>query len=100
MPDSGRLRLVVRYVHRTDPVAAAKLAAAAQTTLEELGVGLRVVVGALSPANAVELLVSAAADAFDLSPRLVRPALIKAFRRAREMGASLEALDAGLVESP
>src|SRR5690349_10691542 len=79
-PSDEQLRRVVRFVHAADPAMAARIAVAGGATLESLGVGPRPA-GVLTPIQAAELFVSAAADALDLSPRAVRPAMAAALQR-------------------
>ncbi len=47
-------------------------------------------------ALAVDAVVCAAAEAADMSPRAVRPALVAATRRAREAGVTMEQVEAAL----
>ena len=44
----------------------------------------------------VDVVVCAAAEALDVSPRAVRPALLAAFQRAREAGLTLEQVEKAL----
>jgi hypothetical protein len=46
---------------------------------------------------AVDAVVCAAAEALDVSPRAVRPALVAAIRRAREAGVTMEQVEAVLT---
>jgi transcriptional regulator with XRE-family HTH domain len=51
----------------------------------------------LSAAQLVDGIVCAAAEAMDLSPRALRPALFAAFRKARELGVALEEAEEALA---
>ncbi len=82
-----QLCLLARLVHPVDPALAKQIAKAGGATLEDLGL----VKSATS--RLVDSIVCAAAEALDMSPRVVRPAILAAFARARELG-----LDAGAVE--
>jgi hypothetical protein len=46
--------------------------------------------------DVVEAVVCAAADAMDVSPRAMRPALLAAFTRARRIGLTVEAMEKAL----
>ena len=86
---------LARAVFPRDPALAARIAGREKETLESLGL--------VSPAppppppeppaHMADLVVCAAADALDVSPRAVRPALYAAFRRAREAGLTLEQVE-------
>jgi hypothetical protein len=85
---------------------ATRWAALAGTTLASLGLEepSRPAAPAVLAANApsprlVEAVVCAAADALDASPRAVRPAVLAAFRCARELGLTHEAVEAALTPS-
>jgi hypothetical protein len=45
----------------------------------------------------VEVVVCAAAEALDVSPRVVRPALLAAFKSARAVGLDLETMEKALT---
>ena len=94
------LETLVAALHPVDPELAQQLAASHGATLEGLGVKK-------DPAprrRLVEIVVCAAAEALDVSPRAVRPALLAAARCAREVGVSFEeveeALEARLTAKP
>jgi hypothetical protein len=83
-------------VHPTHPELAAKLARAAGTTLEELG--LRSSPPKSAPATPTarsehaDSVVCAAADVLELHPAAVRPAIAAALSRMRALGLSVDAL--------
>jgi hypothetical protein len=52
-----------------------------------------------APAHVIDAIVCAAADAADMIPRAMRPALRAAFVRARELRVSVEAIVLGLGEA-
>ncbi len=81
-------------VHSADPALAAELAEAAGTTLEKLGLVKES--AAVPPAYLTEAVVCAAAEALNVPPPGVRPALLAAFRRAREIGLRVEHVEAAL----
>jgi hypothetical protein len=100
------LERLARHVYAVDPALAAEIAAAAGATLESLGLEVRAPEPApptppspppTPPAQLAELVVCAAAEALDVSPRVVRPALRTAFARARELGLDVETLEAALA---
>ena len=90
-----------------DRALAAELAALAGETLVSLGLEAppagpatqaRSRLGTeLAESRLVDLVVYAAAERMDTSPRAVRPAFLAAFQRARELGVTLEALEAILT---
>ena len=103
-PTDKQLVEMVRLAHARKPDVAAQLAAGMGETLESLGI-----VAPAPPATAarvastslvLEGIVHAAADAMDLSPRLVRTGLLAAFKRARELGATVEEVEAALGTDP
>jgi DNA-binding XRE family transcriptional regulator len=51
------------------------------------------------PAHVIDAIVCAAADAADRVPRTMRPALLAAFARAKELGVSIEAVVRGLGDA-
>ena len=106
----GHFVAIARAVHPTNPVLAARCAQRAGTTLEALGL-----VAARSTPMAgngapeqpkpapphprlADSVVYVAADILDLAPRAVRPAMLAAFRRAGELGLSVEMLTRALEE--
>lgn len=95
-------------VHAGNRPLAARFAALAGKSLVELGleapapappVPRALTSPELTRAKLLDAVVCAAAEAMDASPRAVRPALLAAVRCAREVGLSLEAMDAMLTES-
>ncbi|HEY1695502.1 MAG TPA: helix-turn-helix transcriptional regulator [Polyangiaceae bacterium] len=92
-------RELAQLVHRVDAALAAEIAAAVGSNLEAMGVVAPAHAAQASDANRrrVDTVVCAAAEALDLSPRAVRPALLAAFRRARETGLTLGDVEAALT---
>jgi hypothetical protein len=85
------------------PDLAAEIAALAGETLESLGLvpaPPAQTLGPLPPHKLADLVVFAAAEACDVSPRAVRPGLLAAVRTAREVGLTLETLEALLTAPP
>ncbi|HZU81967.1 MAG TPA: helix-turn-helix transcriptional regulator [Polyangiaceae bacterium] len=99
-PTSEQLAKLAALVHPKDGQLAVEIAAAAGGTLEGLGVVRPAPApppaGAPDPVHIVDTVVCAAAEAMQLMPEAVRPALRAAFRRARLAGLSVEAVDAAL----
>lgn len=105
------LQRLARLVHPTDPVLAAQIAAVDGKTLADLGLAAPLAGTAPTEASVagarevdpkqhlVDAIVCAAAEALDASPRAVRPALVAAFRRARETGLSLADVESRLEPS-
>src|SRR5579883_1204278 len=94
-------------VHRKDPALAERIARAGDRTLEELGItrlhpppeAKAASDGAAPPLPdecLVDAIVCAAADALKVVPEAVRPAVYAAFRRARELRMSAEAVERAL----
>jgi DNA-binding XRE family transcriptional regulator len=86
---------LARLVHPHDPELARELAAAASETLESLGL--------VEPAAekrptklVVDAVVCVAAESLGIAPGPVRGALHAAFKRTRELGLTLEEVEAGL----
>ena len=97
---------IARAVHPTNPQLAARCAQRAGTTLEALGL-----VAARPPAGVVvapkpapphprlaDSVVTVAADILNLAPRAARPAMLAAFKRAEELGLSVELVRRALEE--
>jgi hypothetical protein len=107
-PSYDTLIAMVAEVYAKDPAVAAALAVGMGSTLEELGIVTPAPPPPPPPAPpppspavahpglALEGIVHAAADAMDLSPRVVRAGLAAAFRRARELGASVSDVEGWL----
>jgi transcriptional regulator with XRE-family HTH domain len=96
---------LARAAHPSHPELAAKLAAEGGTTL--MALGLERPLPAPAPAifshdvhHLTDGVVCAAAEAIELTPRAVRPALLAAFRRAREMRLTVEQVEAALAGKP
>jgi len=91
---------LARAVYPHDPALAARIVATRGDTLEDAGVvPARPVVAPAPlppPAYLVDVVVCAAAEALDASPRAVRPALLAAVRSARAIGLDLEAIENAL----
>lgn len=100
-------------VHPVDPTLAADIAAAGGSSLEALGLveapsapAAPPPAPALPPPEAtfspprdrvVDSIVCAAADAMDMLPRQIRPALLAAFTRARELGIAIGDVESALA---
>jgi hypothetical protein len=97
-PASHHLATLARHVHASDPKLAAQIAAGAGTSLEALGLGAPTTPPPVAspPAQLVENIVYAAAEAMDVSPRVIMPAVRAAFARARELGVDAAAVDSVL----
>jgi len=93
------VRLLAGLLHPVDPALAADVATTHGQTLESLGLEGAPPAALAGPAVALaaDAVVCAAADALDVSPRAVRPALLAAFRRAREAGVTLDQLETALA---
>lgn len=88
---------LARAIHPVDPVLAAEIAAAGETSLVEMGLGPSAA-GLDSRTRAlVDAVVLSAAEALDASPRLAAPALLAALRRARELGLGLDLVEVALT---
>jgi DNA-binding XRE family transcriptional regulator len=110
-PSPEQLAALAKHVHGHDPSLAARLAEAAQTSLVALGLvapppappappPVAPAVTLPAPEHIIDAVVCAAADAIDVMPSALRPALHAAFRRARLVGLDVataeRALDASL----
>jgi hypothetical protein len=85
---------LARALYPVDPELAGHAAKMSKQTLEGLGLAPK---AAPAPSPRVARIVLwAAADALDASPRAVRPAIVAAFRAAREEGATLADVEASL----
>jgi hypothetical protein len=110
-PTEGNYASFAKAVFPTHPALAARLAAAAGTTLEALGLVVPVVAAAAPPPPAprppppplppieyvIDSVVCAAAVAMDMKPPDIRPALVAAFTRVRQLGLTAEAVEKALV---
>ncbi len=115
-PSDEQLVEMVRLAHARNPEVGAQLAAGLGETLESLGIVVApppqvasaptpvpVPVPAprtAAPALVLEGILHAAAHAMDLSPRAVRIGLQAAFKRARELGATVEEVEKALAIEP
>jgi transcriptional regulator with XRE-family HTH domain len=93
---------LIGLVYPHDPKLAAEMAASMGKTLEELGIGLQTPAAAdvaappslpSLPDGVVDAVVCAAAEAMELLPRDVRPGLLAALARAREIGVGAEQVE-------
>jgi hypothetical protein len=95
--------MLATLVFPRDRAIAEELAAAAGHTLESLGLEAAAVVAAPPPPPPSRLVVDAvvcvAADALGATPATVRGALHAAFRRARELGLSLQDVEDALAKA-
>jgi hypothetical protein len=94
---------LVRLVHPRDAALAAEMADALGTTLDYIGVPQAPGLAAEAAATAAPMpglidgVVCVAAEAMDATPRPMRAALLAATRRARELGFTLETMEAALA---
>jgi hypothetical protein len=96
-PSGPQFEDLVRRVYEVDKDLAAQLAAARQTTLLAMGVVAPSAPPFVPPADRVaDSVLCAAAEAMDVSPRAIRPAIHAAFTRARELGLTVEAMEKAL----
>ena len=107
-PMDDQLQKLAAFVFPKNADLAAEIAAAAGSTLEQLGMvrpGPRVPAAVSAPLptpappdpiHIVDTVVCAAAEAMQLMPDAIRPALRAAFRRARLAGLSVAAVDTAL----
>jgi hypothetical protein len=107
-PDARQLGLLARAVFPKDADLAARLAGAARTSLQELGLVPPELAASPPPApvpplfvpplaHLVDSIACAAADAIKLTPDAVRPALLAAFARARDLRLAPEAVARSLA---
>jgi hypothetical protein len=104
-PTSEQLHDLARLVHPHDAALAARIATAAGTSLLALGVVAPPPPALparppVDPAHLVDAIVCAAADAMQVVPDAVRPALRAAFQRARLVGLAVEDVDDALRVKP
>jgi hypothetical protein len=86
VPLPTQLHKLARLVHPKDPMLAAKIAQAGESSLEALGLVLPTAARAVDPKYLVDTVVCSAADAMNVAPEAIRPALRAAFERARVTG--------------
>jgi transcriptional regulator with XRE-family HTH domain len=95
-PYAPDLAKIAALVAPKDAQLAAKLAAAGGTSLEKLGLVESPVVAAppppprTPPQHLVDAVVCAAAEALAVAPQSVRPALLAAFTKARDVDLTIE----------
>jgi DNA-binding XRE family transcriptional regulator len=104
-PSLFAYQTMAEMVFPIDPALAKELAAAGKTTLEALGLVRVAPEGATRtdralPPRFVDAIVCAAAEALNVPPGSVRPALAAAFACAREIGATLEDVERALADGP
>jgi hypothetical protein len=120
-PSETQVVEMARLVYPRDAELAARIAEQVGATLESLGIvvppppppvvePLVVEQAPLVPcgppaktlgaAQLIDGIVCAAAEAMDLSPRALRPALLAAFKKALELGVTLEEAEGALSSSP
>jgi transcriptional regulator with XRE-family HTH domain len=81
------------------PDLAAEIAAAADTTLERLGIAPAEARSSMASSDPVESVVRAAADVMRVTPDAIRPAIAAAFARASEVGLDVQAV-AEILKQP
>ena len=105
-PSHSQMCAMVAMVYPKDPDLAAQLAQSVGQSLVSLGIvkpvpapAPAVAVAATPPPveDIVDSIVCAAADAMNVLPRDVRPALLAAFTRARRLGLAIEAVESALA---
>ncbi|HLK38761.1 MAG TPA: helix-turn-helix transcriptional regulator [Polyangiaceae bacterium] len=99
-PTIDGVRQLAALVYPHDKPLAEEIAAAASSTLEGLGLVEPPAPLAPPPLPAwiiVDAVVCSAADALKVAPEVVRPALLAAFRRARELRLSFEQVEEALA---
>ncbi len=95
-PLPEQLHQLAALVFPRDAQLAAEIAAASGSTLEKLGVTPTAAAAAPDQIHIVDTVVCAAAEAMQVVPDAIRPALRAAFRRARQAQLSLETIDEAL----
>jgi hypothetical protein len=93
---SYELTDLARLVLPHDRALAGKIAAAAGTTLEAAGIVQPPPPPAPPPAGVVDAVVCAAAEAMEVMPKEVRPCLLAAFARAKEIGLTIDVIEGAL----
>jgi DNA-binding XRE family transcriptional regulator len=95
VPPPSTWAALARAVHPRDVALAARVAAAGDHSLESLGLAAPAPPApalSLTPAHLADSIVCAAADAMDVTPRSVRPAVVAAFERAMALSMTPEAV--------
>ncbi len=95
-PSSEQLHKLASLIHPRNAELAARVAAAGGTTLEALGIAKPAAPPSPTPVDVVDAVVCAGAEAIDVTPRAIRPALLAAFARARRLGLSVEDVEKAL----
>jgi transcriptional regulator with XRE-family HTH domain len=101
-PSQDKLAQIVAMLLPVDAALATELASSAGESIDSLGAALSKLDENVSPrlGTRVELLIDAivcaGADASDVSPKAIRPALLAAFQRAKLAGLGVDAVVAGL----
>lgn len=101
-PSDNQLAELARLVHPHDAELAAEVAAAAGTTLVSLGLEAAQAPPAPAPPPrdlVVDAVVCAAADSTNVPPSAVRGLLLAAFRRARELGLTVDEVERALGQA-
>jgi transcriptional regulator with XRE-family HTH domain len=98
-PSADQLCKLARMVHPIDVPLARSIAREAGTSLEELELTPPAET-AYPVERLVDSVICAAADAMDTTPRAIRPALLAAFTRARELRLDARAVEAALSPPP
>ena len=111
-PTADQLARIASAVHPRDASLATKIATVAGTTLEQLGLvrpepavapppvaNTPALPPPSPPSHLTDAVVCAAAEALNTPPPAVRPVLLAAFRRAREVGLRVEDVEQALSEA-
>jgi hypothetical protein len=94
-PSDAQIIQLARAVHPRNPTLAAELAAAAGESLVSLGL-VHVRPGP-SHAHLIDAVVCVAAETINVPSLALRPALLAAFKRARELGFTIEDAEKALT---
>lgn len=98
-PGPDAIEKIARLIHAKDPVLAEKLMAAATEELASIGYPAPAPLVATTgrppgvSKQLVDAVVYAACEAMDVSPRVGRPGVLAALRRAKELGVSMAELE-------
>jgi transcriptional regulator with XRE-family HTH domain len=97
-PAHRQLVDLAKAVYKNDPELAAEIALSLGTSVVALGLVPSAPPPVAPPPieSIVDSIVCAAAEAIDVLPRAVRPALVAAFARARELQLTVEVVEKGL----